>query len=145
MPAKKSSKRASSNKKTGGNYDELIGLAIAAVVSVVGHIAKPHLDRWFRQLDELFLGETGQSSSADSSNPHARSRVFDETVRQEWYEILGVSKDATNAEVRAAHRAKIKQYHPDTVSHMAEKFVDLATQESQKLNVALQEGLSRKS
>jgi hypothetical protein len=145
MAGKKTSRRTAPRKGSTGNYSELIGLAIAAAVSVVGHLAKPHLDRWLRQLDVLFLGETDQTSSKDSSNAHARSYAFNETAKLEWHEILGVSKDATDAEVRAAHRSKIQHYHPDKVSHMAKVFVDLANQESQKLNEALEEALSRKN
>lgn len=60
-----------------------------------------------------------------------------------WYEILDVSPIATEDEVRAAHRDKIKQYHPDRVSSLGEKLRLVAEQESKKLNAAKKEGLGR--
>lgn len=60
-----------------------------------------------------------------------------------WYEILDVSPNATVDEVKAAHRDKIKQYHPDRVSSLGEKLRLVAEQESKKINAAKEEGLGR--
>lgn len=38
------------------------------------------------------------------------------------YEILGIDKDATFPQVKAAHRKTIAKYHPDRVSGMQNKF-----------------------
>jgi hypothetical protein len=40
--------------------------------------------------------------------------------------ILGISADATWKEIQAAHKEKIKQYHPDKLSHLGEEFSQLA-------------------
>ncbi len=42
------------------------------------------------------------------------------------HKILGVSANATWEEIQAAHKEKIKQYHPDKVSHLGEDFSNLA-------------------
>jgi uncharacterized membrane protein YkvA (DUF1232 family) len=44
------------------------------------------------------------------------------------YEILGVSADATWEQIQAAYKEKIKQYHPDKVSHLGEEFSHLANE-----------------
>ncbi len=44
------------------------------------------------------------------------------------HEILGVSTDATWEEIQTAYKEKIKQYHPDKVSHLGEEFSHLANE-----------------
>lgn len=44
-----------------------------------------------------------------------------------YYEILGVSKDASQDEIKKAYRKLSKEYHPDVNPEGAEKFKDIAT------------------
>jgi len=62
-----------------------------------------------------------------------------------WYKVLDLSPDATDDEIKVAHREKIKQCHPDLVygSGLGEQFKILAELESKKLNAAKEEGLNR--
>lgn len=48
--------------------------------------------------------------------------------KKNYYEILGVSKTATDEEIKSAYRKKVKQYHPDLHpddKDAAEKFKDI--------------------
>jgi len=52
------------------------------------------------------------------------------------YQILEVSKDASNDEVKKAYRAMAVKYHPDKVAHLGEDIKKAAEEKSQNLNVA---------
>jgi hypothetical protein len=62
---------------------------------------------------------------------------------ESWNDILGVSPNASEREIRTAYREKIKQYHPDRVAGLGEKLRIVAEQEAQKINSAKDEGLAR--
>lgn len=44
------------------------------------------------------------------------------------YEILGISPDASWEVIQKAYKEKIKQYHPDKLSHLGEEFSSLANE-----------------
>ncbi len=43
-------------------------------------------------------------------------------------EVLGVPPNASQQEIRKAYKEKIKQYHPDKLSHLGQAFTDLANE-----------------
>ena len=90
-------------------------------------------------------GRTADHGSGQSRGGHA-DRGKKETDRnaqapRDPYEILGVSPDATLAEIRAAYRDAAQQYHPDKVAHLGEEFKELA----QKKFVEIQEAYNELS
>ncbi len=60
----------------------------------------------------------------------------DEDLDEEWPRVLGVGAMAPEAEVRAAWRARLAQYHPDKVSGMGPEIVQVAERESARINAA---------
>jgi hypothetical protein len=60
-----------------------------------------------------------------------------------WYEILGVSPQASADEINAAWRVKMRRNHPDRVADLDSEFRMLAEERSKRLNHAREEGLRR--
>lgn len=55
------------------------------------------------------------------------------------YDILEITKDATDAEVKKAYREMAKKHHPDKVSHLGEDIKKAATEKFQKISAAYEE------
>ncbi len=53
------------------------------------------------------------------------------------YKVLGVSPDATDAEIKKAYRALVKQYHPD--NYTDNPLADLAAEKMKEINEAYDE------
>jgi tetratricopeptide (TPR) repeat protein len=53
------------------------------------------------------------------------------------YEILGVSPDATDEEIKSAYRALVRKYHPD--KYRDSDLADLATEKMKEINAAYEE------
>ena len=54
------------------------------------------------------------------------------------YEVLGLTRDATDAEVKTAYRKRSREYHPDTLiaQGLPQEFIDLATEKMAAINTA---------
>jgi DnaJ-class molecular chaperone len=55
------------------------------------------------------------------------------------FAVLGLSGDASWAEVREAYRKLAQQYHPDKVAHLAPEFQELANRRMTEINCAYTE------
>jgi hypothetical protein len=55
------------------------------------------------------------------------------------YRVLGLSSDATDAEIHRAYRQLAAKYHPDKVAHLGEEFRRLAEQRFKEIQAAYQE------
>ena len=55
------------------------------------------------------------------------------------YDVLEITKDATDEEVKKAYRELAKKHHPDKVSHLGEDIRKSATEKFQKINAAYEE------
>ena len=58
-----------------------------------------------------------------------------------WYTVLQVAPAATVAEIRAAYRQRISQYHPDKVESLGSELKELAARKAQEITVAYQDGM----
>jgi DnaJ domain len=79
-----------------------------------------------------------------------RRRRFEERTRRvgetsndgqprPWWQVLEIAQPSTADDVKAAYRAKIKQFHPDTVIGLAKEFQELAERKTKEINQAYRE------
>lgn len=108
------------------------GLVLFAILHLIRYGELP----WFlfkknnRKTDHNYRFNSGHSPSQSAGktknkadSPENGSKDF-----RSAHEILGVSADATWEQIQAAYKEKIKQYHPDKVSHLGEEFSHLANE-----------------
>jgi len=56
-----------------------------------------------------------------------------------WYDVLGVSPDATQEQIVSAYRARMSEYHPDKVANLGPDIRALAEQKAKEINAAYAE------
>ena len=58
--------------------------------------------------------------------------------KRDYYEVLGVEKNAAEAEIKKAYRKLILEYHPDTIAAkgMADEFKEYATKRFREVQEA---------
>ncbi len=76
--------------------------------------------------------------SISQTDFHSIKAMFVKDVNSA-YQILEITPDATNDEIKKAYRRLAIQYHPDKVSHLGEDIKKAATEKIQKLNAAYEE------
>ncbi len=54
------------------------------------------------------------------------------------YEVLGLTREATDAQVKTAYRKRSREYHPDTLiaQGLPQEFIDLATEKMAAINTS---------
>jgi len=111
---------------------EILVIAVCGIVgySIVNWLFKRKVESAGFQRNGQTEEENFQKSKAEPSSPRDRSN--------EWFEVLEVSATASLHEISEAYKSKIKQYHPDRVSHLGSEFRQMAEVKSKELNAAYQ-------
>jgi DnaJ like chaperone protein len=63
-------------------------------------------------------------------------RTGDGAGAEDPYTVLGVGRDASEEEIKAAYRELLGKYHPDRVQHLGEEFREMASRKAVSLNRA---------
>ena len=58
-----------------------------------------------------------------------------------WWEVLGISQQASVEDIRAAYRSQIAQYHPDKVATLGPEIREVAHRKSQEITEAYQKAV----
>lgn len=85
------------------------------------------------QLDFVRLAAMFASFGKRTGNKQPNTKT-DEV--ENAYAVLGLSKNATEEEIKKAYRKLSKEYHPDKVSHLGEKYVKIAEEKFIKIKEA---------
>ena len=108
--------------------EELL-LALAAIARADGtiHDAERH---YLNEVADLF-----------GFGPEIIERIFAVVAPEtgpDPYKVLGVNAEASEADIKAAYRALMREHHPDrlTAQGMPPEMIDLATKETQTINAA---------
>jgi len=89
---------------------------------------------------EMISGYMGVSN-ADYYSIHA---MF--VKNQNWaYDVLEITKNATDSEVKKAYREMAKKHHPDKVAHLGEDIRKAATEKFQNVSAAYEEVRKQRS
>jgi hypothetical protein len=81
-------------------------------------------------------GSAGSSADSGSGQNSSRGPASEQSKSFDAYEVLGVSRSASDDAIRAAYRARMKEYHPDKVAHLGEELQQLANEKSQQIQRA---------
>lgn len=73
------------------------------------------------------------------------SRDASKSSNNDPYAILGISRSASQTDIKNAYRKLMAQYHPDKVSFLAPEFQELATRKSKSINDAYDQLKERKA
>lgn len=89
----------------------------------------------FTELFEAVASERVGASHQDSSSG-ATQRKF--TATSDDYKMLGISKEASDVDVKRAYRRKISQFHPDKLvsKGLPDEMIDMATEKSKQIRAA---------
>jgi DnaJ like chaperone protein len=88
-----------------------------------------------------FIGNTTRPPVDADDKPEAPggSAAY---AQQAWYEVLGISANASLEEIQAAYRSLMSQYHPDKVASLGVELQELAEVKSRAINKAYADALA---
>ncbi len=104
------------------------------------HLVENQDDELKRIIDDLNnkksdAGNNSNNYSKANSNYNSQNNKSNLDLSKA-FELLGISRSASNDEIKSAYKTQIKQYHPDKVSSLAPEFQELAKVKTQELNQA---------
>jgi DnaJ like chaperone protein len=100
---------------------------------IAGHLGYSRAE--FNRILEMVLSQAHFSSGQQQYRQPGRSSASD---LEDAYKALGVSKEASNQEIKRAYRKLMSQYHPDklTGQGVPEDMIAVATEQAKEIQVA---------
>ena len=85
--------------------------------------------------EERVISRISRALGVDASSQRSTAAEFHSQTNRN-YEILGVTPEASNAEIKDSYKKMAKQYHPDRVAHLGEEYARLANDKFAQINAA---------
>jgi DnaJ like chaperone protein len=95
-------------------------------------------DRQFDKSEENVIEQISEYMGVDPSDFASIKAMFVRNINNA-YDILELTPDASDEEVKKAYRRLAIQYHPDKVAHLGEDIKKAATEKFQALNAAYEQ------
>jgi DnaJ like chaperone protein len=94
--------------------------------------------RFYRRTDRGFTNESRSNANGQQGK---RSGEADSNTRDAWdpYQILGIDRSASGAEIKQSYRKLASKYHPDKLEHLGDEFKELAERRFKEIQKAYQE------
>jgi DnaJ-domain-containing protein 1 len=124
-------------------YEMIISLLclIAGYLAVSWSLDRPRSSRNRKAgADDAKPAGGGASAQAEPAQAEAPPRPPVQGAMP-WYVVLDVDRSASRAEITAAYRSRISQYHPDKVARMGPEIRALAEKKSAEINAAYETAL----
>jgi len=119
-------------------------LTVSFLCTVAGYVLVSWLLDRHKTRDDVRRPDDGaapRSAPPPGSTPPPRSNPPPGAREVPWHRVLGVSPQATRAEISGAYRALISQYHPDKVTRLGPEIRAVAERKSAEINRAYEQAL----
>lgn len=103
------------------------------------HIAKA--DGVYHPLEHEFLEQVAREFGFDAQTFERIRASHLDSGEADPYQVLGLTRDATDADIKKTYRKLIREHHPDTLiaKGLPQEFVDVANNEMAAINAAYDE------
>ncbi len=92
------------------------------------------------QSDYVSIYERHIGHSSNQTNQNSSNQTFRHSSnRKDPYKVLGITKEATDDEVKKAYRKMAMKYHPDRVAGMSEEMQRNAAEQMKEINEAYEQ------
>jgi uncharacterized membrane protein YkvA (DUF1232 family) len=91
------------------------------------------------RLRKLAASETWESGGRDQRERLGHGQPAASEDQFDPYEVLSIPPSATREAIRAAYKARMKEYHPDKVAFLGEELQELAHRKSLEIQKAYEQ------
>ena len=95
-------------------------------------------NRFYKRADSQFDNKRRANYSGQQQS-HSEEHNFTGTTPWDPYQILGIDRGASSAEIKQAYRELALKYHPDKLEHLGDEFKALAEMRFKEIQRAYQE------